>query len=73
MCVLERSEGGRIKYLQIGNKVLKGTEIRKLFGLNSTNFNWKFDGDNLEITTIGYGHGVGMSQYGADGMARNGI
>lgn len=72
MCVLERSEGGRIKHLQIGNKVFKGTEIRKLFGLNSTNFNWKFNGNNLDITTTGYGHGVGMSQYGADGMARNG-
>ena len=72
MNILERSEGGRIKHLQIGNKILKGTEIRNLFNLNSTNISWKFSNDNIEITTIGYGHGVGMSQYGANGMAKNG-
>jgi stage II sporulation protein D len=70
--VVEWSEGGRIKYIRLGNKVVKGTDVRRIFGLNSTNFRWKIDRESIDITTIGYGHGVGMSQYGADGMAKNG-
>ncbi len=70
--VLEVSEGGRIKKMQVGNKVIKGTEFRQLFELNSTDFKWERSGKNIKIMTTGYGHGVGMSQYGADAMAKNG-
>ncbi|TYP58800.1 stage II sporulation protein D [Thermosediminibacter litoriperuensis] len=70
--VVERSEGGRIKKIQIGNRVVNGTEIRELFQLNSTNFRWERVGDNIKFTTVGYGHGVGMSQYGANAMAERG-
>lgn len=70
--ILERSEGGRIMTLKIGNKTLKGTDIRDKFGLNSTNFKMDFSASKVLFTVIGYGHGIGMSQYGADGMAQNG-
>ncbi len=70
--VLERSEGGRITQIKIGNKVLKGTDIRNKLGLNSANFNCQVNKNTILFTVIGYGHGIGMSQYGADGMAKNG-
>ncbi len=69
---LEVSEGGRIKNMQVGNKVIKGTEFRQLFELRSTDFKWERSGDNIKIMTTGFGHGVGMSQYGADAMAKKG-
>ena len=55
----------------INNKVFTGEKIVKLFGLRSSNFTI-ITSDNIIITTRGYGHGVGMSQYGAEGMARAG-
>ncbi|MCR4429748.1 MAG: stage II sporulation protein D [Tepidanaerobacteraceae bacterium] len=70
--VLEFSAGGRIKTMQLGNKVIKGTEFRQLFDLNSTDIKWERTGKNIKFTCIGFGHGVGMSQYGANAMARNG-
>lgn len=72
MKVLERSEGGKVVRMQIGNKTIRGSEIRNMFGLNSSGFNWKVEGNKIRFTVIGYGHGVGMSQYGADGMAKKG-
>lgn len=70
--VLKKTSTGRIKEIRIGNKTLMATEFRRILGLNSTNFTWKINGDKIEFTTIGYGHGVGMSQYGANGMAKEG-
>lgn len=76
--VLEYTAGGRVKTLKIGDITLKGTEFRTLLGLRSTNFVvekvGKGTGDKqmLRITTRGYGHGVGMSQYGADSLAKKG-
>lgn len=66
------SEGGKIKSLIIDNQEISGREIRSLFNLNSTNFSFIQSGDEIEIVTTGYGHGVGMSQWGADGMADEG-
>ncbi len=68
--VLEYSSGGRIKTMQVGNKIIKGTEFRQLFELKSTDFKWERSGKNIKITTKGFGHGVGMSQYGANAMAK---
>ena len=68
---IKYNETGRIDELNINNKVFKGTEIRKLLSLRSTDFKINV-GDNISITTKGYGHGVGMSQYGANEMAKNG-
>lgn len=49
-----------------------GVEARTLFGLKSTNFEISRDGNNIKFSVKGYGHGVGMSQTGADSMAKNG-
>lgn len=70
--ILEVSEGGRIKKMQIGNKTIKGSDFRMLFNLNSTDFTWERSGNSIKFTTKGYGHGVGMSQYGANVMAKDG-
>ena len=43
-----------------------------IIGLKSTNFNFKTDNDNIIFSVIGYGHGVGMSQTGADALAKQG-
>jgi len=70
--VLERSEGGRITRLKVGDKTFKGTDVRNALGLNSANFNFNIGGSSILFTVAGNGHGIGMSQYGADGMAKNG-
>jgi stage II sporulation protein D len=70
--ILERSEGGRITKLKIGNKTFDGMDVRHALGLNSSNFNYKVGNDSIRFTVVGNGHGIGMSQYGADGMAKNG-
>ncbi len=70
--VLERSEGGRITKLKIGDKTFSGSEVRTALGLNSANFNFSVTGKSIMFTVAGNGHGIGMSQYGADGMAKNG-
>lgn len=68
----EVSEGGKVKYFYIDNKEVSGRELRSIFNLNSTNFNFIQSNNQIEIVTTGYGHGVGMSQWGADGMAKEG-
>ncbi|HHU18416.1 MAG: stage II sporulation protein D [Anaerovoracaceae bacterium] len=70
--VLERSSGGRVASLQVGNLTFRGREIREIFGLRSANFTVSVQGNTVLITTNGYGHGVGMSQWGANGMAQAG-
>lgn len=70
--IIERSEGGRVTKMKVGDKVLSGRNIRELLGLKSANFKIVISGDKMTFKTKGYGHGVGMSQYGADGMAKNG-
>jgi len=71
--ILEYTEGDRVKTIKIGNITLKGTDIRNIFSLKSANFKLeKYETDKIMITTYGYGHGVGMSQWGANSMAKNG-
>jgi stage II sporulation protein D len=55
-----------------GGKSFTGREMREKLELNSSQFTWKISGSRIEITTYGYGHGVGMSQWGANGMAKEG-
>ena len=69
---IDRSMTGRIKTITINNTNFKGTVFRSLLSLRSTDFDIKYDRDNVTITTRGYGHGVGMSQYGANAMAKKG-
>lgn len=70
--IVERNNGGYIKKAQIGNKILSGEEIRSLFNLRSSCFSIEEEGDNLKFISKGYGHGAGMSQYGANYMAKEG-
>ena len=49
-----------------------GVETRSILGLKSANFKFSIEGDNIKFEVIGYGHGVGMSQTGADAMAKEG-
>ncbi len=63
--------GGIIEITLLGQKV-KGTLFRTLFSLNSTNIEITEDNENIKFLVKGYGHGVGMSQYGANAMAKNG-
>ena len=68
----KRSNTNRILLLKINNYEFKGTEVYNLLSLRSTDFTFELNNDNVVITTKGYGHGVGMSQYGALGMAKEG-
>ncbi len=70
--ILDYTESGRVKNIKFGNINLAGTEVRKILGLKSTNFNFKIEGENIIFSVIGYGHGVGMSQTGANSMAKEG-
>lgn len=72
IAVTARTATGRVAAVKIGNIEYSGTDFRYALGLNSTSFSWEDQGDCLLFTTIGYGHGVGMCQYGADGMAAQG-
>ena len=69
---IDRSDTNRIKTITINNKVFKGTKVRSLLGLRSTDFDIEINDDEVSITTRGYGHGVGLSQYGANAMAKKG-
>ncbi len=68
---INRSTTNRVITITINNISFKGTEIRKLLNLRSTDFDINIS-NFITITTRGYGHGVGMSQYGANGMANAG-
>lgn len=70
--VTERTKTGRVKKVSVLGKSLAGVELRSKLGLNSTNFSWKIEKDRIRFRTIGFGHGVGMCQYGANGMAKEG-
>lgn len=69
---VERNETNHVKSITINNKTYTGIEFRKLLNLRSTDFTIEKQDNNYIITTIGYGHGVGMSQYGANQMAKEG-
>ena len=66
------TEGGGVETLEIGGTAFSGTELRSLFGLRSTNFTVSVQREGIVFDTLGNGHRVGMSQYGAQAMAENG-
>lgn len=68
---INRNETNHVDNITVNNKTFKGTEFRSILSLRSTDFNIDID-DDVTITTNGYGHGVGMSQYGANEMAKEG-
>ena len=68
----ERSETGRLNYIYVNDVKFKGTKFRNLLSLRSTDIEITHDSKFVYIKTKGYGHGVGMSQYGANYMSLNG-
>ncbi len=66
------NNAGRVDTIDIGGVQFKGAQLRKLFGLTSTKFNLDISGNKVIFTCFGYGHGVGLSQFGANAMAKNG-
>lgn len=67
-----RTEGGCVKTIKVGNIKMSGISMRKIFNLNSANFTINCNNNEVKFTVKGYGHGVGMSQWGAEGMAQKG-
>ena len=70
--ILEYTSSGRVKTIKFGNHEISGTEARSIFGLRSTNFELSKESGKVKFIVKGYGHGVGMSQTGADSMAKSG-
>ena len=66
------TNGGGVKEMIIGGYAFSGTQLRQMFGLNSTNFSVETSEDEILFSVYGYGHRVGMSQYGANAMAAEG-
>ena len=70
--ILECTDSGRVRTIKFGNIQIAGTEARIILGLKSTNFVVNQKDGNIIFYVIGYGHGVGMSQTGADSLAKSG-
>ena len=68
--IIDYTESGRVSSMRIGTKTFSGLEVRRQLELRSTNFTVTPVDDKLVFKTIGYGHGVGLCQYGANGQAR---
>jgi len=69
---IKRTVGHRVASINIGGKIWTGRDIREKLDLRSSDFEMVRNGNTLFIATKGYGHGVGMSQYGANEMANDG-
>ena len=67
-----RYDSGRVAYVTLGGVQVTGAELRRMFALRSTSFTLEYADGRFLFTVSGYGHGVGLSQYGANVMARQG-
>lgn len=70
---ITRSSAGGIITLETGGVTIKATQFRTMFSLRSTNIEFSYDEDSITMSTKGNGHGVGMSQYGANYLASTGM
>ena len=68
----ERDESGRVGAVEVCGTPLRGVEVRRIFSLRSACFTIDAQADGVTFRVTGYGHGVGMSQYGANELARQG-
>lgn len=68
----ERNSGGGVSRIAVGGVSVRGSELRTLLGLRSANFTVAAEAGQIVFSVTGYGHGVGMSQYGANALAREG-
>ncbi len=69
---VRRSDAGFVTTLKVGGATLRGNELRTILSLRSPSFTVEADAEGLTFHVTGYGHGVGMSQYGANALARQG-
>ena len=69
---IDRTSTNRVTTININGKKFKGSKFKSLLSLRSTDIDIEYDEKNVYIKTKGYGHGVGMSQYGAHSMAKLG-
>ncbi len=69
---VERSDSDMVRTIEIGGVTVKGTKVRSLFSLRSASFTVAAEDGNIVFRVTGYGHGVGMSQYGANVLASEG-
>ena len=70
--IIAYKKSGRVATLSVDNKNYSGRQVREILGLSSSCFTIEYVNNNYVFTTKGSGHGVGMSQYGAQGMALEG-
>ena len=68
----QRDEAGSVKTVSVGGVTLKGSAVRAALGLRSACFEWETTGERLVFHVTGHGHGVGLSQHGANAMALSG-
>ena len=66
------STSGRLVSVKLCGEDVSGSELRSIFALRSTDISWQRSENGISFTVTGYGHGVGMSQYGANSMAKQG-
>ena len=70
--IISYTDGGNIKEININGNIYSGKKIRELLGLRSADFDINIENNSIHILTRGYGHGVGMSQNGANELAKLG-
>jgi len=70
--IISRTDAGSVKEIKIGNNIITGARFRSIFGLNSANFSISYNMTEIVINCTGYGHDVGMSQWGANVMSKQG-
>lgn len=70
--VVEKNSGGQPKTVRIGSRTMPAVAAREMLGLRSARFSMTLEEGRVKVKTVGYGHGVGMCQYGAKGMALKG-
>lgn len=71
--IAEYTKGGRVKNIKCGNSYIEATDLRTMFGIKSTDFTIQAKDDELIFNVSGFGHGIGLSQVGANGYARRGM
>ena len=70
--IISFTDAGRVSTVKIGEKSIKATALRKALDLRSTDFTFRIADGKIIFTQRGYGHGVGMSQHGAQALALSG-
>lgn len=70
--VTKRSLSGRIKQIKVNEQIMSGEKLRTALGLPSTRCTFLVDGNRVDVISRGYGHGIGLCQFGANGMAKQG-